>query len=383
MEPDSAHLACLVHDYISSVDPKLAKKFKKEANFDSDLPPGSPSLGDVVKHFKEKMNPKIKRKIETLEEKSQSIKKSKKTLDIESSEKDEEKKDCGAEAEEKPKLEAKKIKRFHPVPIERKKIYIRNVGKDCVYEDLQETVEKFGEVTDFFNAGKGFCFLTFSSGKAAKDCVIALNKTEIAGKTVLVNIAREESETLAASNVIEGCKVFVHGVKQETCDDDIKAEFEEFGKVIDSFNPGKGFAFVTFYTPEEATAAAEALNGKEVCGSTVSVNVSKPKEKSQADDKEGAKAKKNKKEKKEGIRVFVNNVSEETSQDDLKAAFAAHGTVTDAYNPGKGFAFVNFDTEDEANAAIEAMNGKEVCGKEVECNIAKLKKKVQKGRARS
>ena len=78
MEPDSAHLACLVHDYISSVDPKLAKKFKKEAHFDSDLPPGSPSLGDVVKHFKEKMNPKIKRKIETSEEKSQSIKKSKK-----------------------------------------------------------------------------------------------------------------------------------------------------------------------------------------------------------------------------------------------------------------------------------------------------------------
>jgi len=55
-----------------------------------------------------------------------------------------------------------------------------------------------------------------------------------------------------------------------------------------------------------------------------------------------------------------------------------HGTVTDAYNPGKGFAFVNFDTEEEANAAIEALSGKEVCGKEVECNIAKFKKKVQK-----
>jgi RNA recognition motif-containing protein len=44
--------------------------------------------------------------------------------------------------------------------------------------------------------------------------------------------------------------------------------------------------------------------------------------------------------------------------------------------------FVNFVTEDEANAAIEAINGKEVCGKEVECNFAKFKKKVQKGRAK-
>jgi len=382
MEPDSAFLACLVHDYISTVDPKLAKKFKKEANISTQLGPGSPALGDVVLHFKEKMDPKIKRKIETLEESSHSIKKYKKTSeDIAPSDQDKEKKDCGAEskAEEKIEIEeAKKTKKFHPVPIERKKIYIRNVGKDCVYEDLQETVEKFGEVSDFFNAGKGFCFLTFSSGKAANDCVAALNKTEVAGKIVLVNIAREESESLAASNVIEGCKVFVHGVKQETSQEDIKAEFDKFGKVVDSFNPGKGFAFVTFHTAEEATAAAEALNGKEVCGSTVSVNVSKPKEKSKANEKEGGKAKKNKKEKKEGIRVFVNNVSEGTSQDDLKAAFAAHGTVTDAYNPGKGFAFVNFDTEEEANAAIEALSGKEVCGKEVECNIAKFKKKVQK-----
>ena len=111
--------------------------------------------------------------------------------------------------------------------------------------------------------------------------------------------------------------------------------------------------------------------------------MSKPKEKPEADKKEGVKSGKKKKEKKEGIRLFVNNVSEDTSQDDLKAAFSAHGSVTDAYNPGKGFAFVTFATEDEANAAIEALNGKEVCGKEVECNIAMFKKKVQKGRARS
>ena len=77
MEPDSAFLACLVHDYISTVDPKLANKFKKEANLSSQLDPGSPALGDVVLHFKEKMNPKIKRKLETLEETSPSIKKSK------------------------------------------------------------------------------------------------------------------------------------------------------------------------------------------------------------------------------------------------------------------------------------------------------------------
>eukprot|EP00090_Calanus_glacialis_P040971 TRINITY_DN717_c0_g1_i5.p1 TRINITY_DN717_c0_g1~~TRINITY_DN717_c0_g1_i5.p1 ORF type:complete len:381 (+),score=141.73 TRINITY_DN717_c0_g1_i5:60-1145(+) len=361
MDPD--YLNCLVHDYISTVDQKLAKKFKKEAKLTSELPPGSPVIGDVVKYFNETSNnTKKKRKNDFPKEESTSIKKSKE--------------DPAPDDVVLLKQELKKRLK----PVERKKIFIRNVRKDCTYEDFQEKVEKFGEVADFFNPGRG-CFITFASAKAAQECVAALNKTEIAGKIVLINIAREESE--AEANTIEGCKLFVHGVKQETDEEDIKAAFEEFGKVVDSFNPGKGFAFVTFSTPEEATAAAEALNGKEVCGSTVSVNVSKPKVNPEADKNEGVKAAKNKKEKKLDIRLFVNNVGEDTSQDDLKAAFSAHGYVTNAYNPGKGFAFVDFATEDEANAAIEALNGKEVCGKEVECNIAKFKKKVQKGRARS
>jgi polyadenylate-binding protein len=155
--------------------------------------------------------------------------------------------------------------------------------------------------------------------------------------------------------------------------------------VIDCFNPGKGFAFVTFHTPVGATVAAEALHGKEVCGSTVSVNVSKPKANPEADKNEGVKAGKNKKEKKLDIRLFVNNVGEDTSEDDLKAAFSAHGNVTNTYNPGKGFAFVNFATKAEAYAAIEALNGKDVNGKEVQCSIAFKKKKEQKRirRARS
>ena len=281
-------------------------------------------------------------------------------------------------AREKP--EAKAASQKKKVPAERREIFIRNVGKDFVYEDFKSKVEQFGEVTNFVNSGRGFCFLTFSSTEAANACVVALNNTEIAGKTVQMNIARKKTVAGATDNV-DGCKLFVHGVKQETDADELKTAFEKFGNVTDSFNPGKGFAFVTFSTPEEATAAAEGLNGKEVCGNSVSVNVSKPKVKPEAEKKEGGKALKKKKAL-ASVRLFVNNVSENTSQDDLKAAFSAHGTVTDAYNPGKGFAFVNFATADEAQAAIDALSGQEVCGKEVECNIAKFKK-VQKGRGKS
>jgi len=353
MDPDTDYVKWTVHQYLAMVAPKLAKKFKKEANLVTDLPPGSPALVDIVQHYNDTARQDTKRKAsqESSDDSGKGLKKVKKMSDGISN------------------------------TTERKRIFIRNVNKESVYEDFEKSVEKFGTVTDFSNPGRGFCFLTFSTGKSAKDCVAALNKTEVAGKVVLMNISREESES--DTGTAEGCKLFVHGVKQEIDEDDIKSEFEVFGKVVDSFNPGKGFAFVTFSLPEEASAAAEGLDGKEVFGSNISVNVSKPKVKAPAEESKEVKTKKSKKEKNAGIRLFVNNVSEDTSQEDLKKAFDAYGTVTDVYNPGKGFAFVNFSTENEANAAIEALNGKEVCGKEVECNIARFKKKIQKGRAKS
>jgi len=481
---DTQFVNCLVYDYMSTVDAKLAKKFKKEAKVTQELPPGSPGISDILKHFNETSAKQNKRVLGLTEEESSPLKKAKEDLapdksvpsdkELEDSVCDTEKDKVKAAiknnmnvdsesqinldgesvpaerseifirnvskefvyedlgnidqfgevtnfvnqgrgfcfltfsspeaanaciaalndtevagktvhmriAREKP--EAKAASQKKKVPAERREIFIRNVGKDFVYEDFKSKVEQFGEVTNFVNPGRGFCFLTFSSTEAANACVVALNNTEIAGKTVQMNIARKKtagSTGKGTSDNVDGCKLFVHGVKQETDADELKTAFEKFGNVTDSFNPGKGFAFVTFSTPEEATAAAEGLNGKEVCGNSVSVNVSTPKVKPEAEKKEGGKALKKKKAL-ASVRIFVNNVSENTSQDDLKAAFSAHGTVTDAYNPGKGFAFVNFATADEAQAAIDALSGQEVCGKEVECNIAKFKK-VQKGRGKS
>ena len=80
----------------------------------------------------------------------------------------------------------------------------------------------------------------------------------------------------------------------------------------------------------------------------------------------------------EGAKLFVHNVSEDTSQEDLRGAFENHGMVTDAYNPGKGFAFVTFSSPDEAQAAIKAMDGSEVCGQAVNCTLARKRRELSK-----
>merc|ERR1719290_517262 len=73
---------------------------------------------------------------------------------------------------------------------EGRKIFIHNVGEEMQYETFQELVEKHGTVEDFFNPGRGFAFLTFSTAEEAHACIKAMDNTEVGGNVVQMNIAR-------------------------------------------------------------------------------------------------------------------------------------------------------------------------------------------------
>ncbi|MFO1051832.1 MAG: RNA-binding protein [Planctomycetota bacterium] len=77
-------------------------------------------------------------------------------------------------------------------------------------------------------------------------------------------------------------------------------------------------------------------------------------------------------------RLFVGNLSWDTQEDDLIAAFETDGrrvasarimTDRDTGRP-RGFAFVEMETDADAQAAIEAMNGKELDGRPLRVNLA-------------
>jgi cold-inducible RNA-binding protein len=77
-------------------------------------------------------------------------------------------------------------------------------------------------------------------------------------------------------------------------------------------------------------------------------------------------------------KLFVGNLSFKTTENDLQDAFSAHGTVTEtnlmvdrATNRPRGFGFVTMSTPEEAQKAIEAMNGKELDGRALTVNIAR------------
>jgi RNA recognition motif-containing protein len=79
-------------------------------------------------------------------------------------------------------------------------------------------------------------------------------------------------------------------------------------------------------------------------------------------------------------KLFVGNLSFNTTENDLQDAFAAHGTVTEANlmmdrasGRPRGFGFVTMGSPEEAQKAIEAMHGATLDGRNLTVNEARPK----------
>jgi len=88
-------------------------------------------------------------------------------------------------------------------------------------------------------------------------------------------------------------------------------------------------------------------------------------------------------------KLFVGNLSFNTTENDLQDAFAAHGTVTEANlmmdrttNRPRGFGFVTMSSAEEAQKAIDALNGKEMDGRALTVNVAKPREERSGGGGR-
>ena len=77
-------------------------------------------------------------------------------------------------------------------------------------------------------------------------------------------------------------------------------------------------------------------------------------------------------------KLFVGNLSFNTTENDLQDAFAAFGTVMETNllmdretGRPRGFGFITMSSAEEASKAIEAMNGKDMDGRALTVNVAR------------
>lgn len=153
--------------------------------------------------------------------------------------------------------------------------------------------------------------------------------------------------------------------------------FSAFGNILsckiatDVTGQSKGYGFVQFETDEAAKIAIEKLNGMLLNDKQVFVG---PFIRKEERDNTPEKAKFN--------NVYVKNLADSTTEEDLKTIFGEHGAITsvvvmrDGEGKSKGFGFVNFEEPEDAAKAVEALNGKKVDEKEL--YVGKAQKKSER-----
>ena len=87
-----------------------------------------------------------------------------------------------------------------------------------------------------------------------------------------------------------------------------------------------------------------------------------------------------------GKKLYVGNLSYETSSSDLEKLLSEHGTVESAEvisdratGRSKGFGFVEMGSDDEAQAAISALDGQDYQGRALKVNVAKPREPRRNG----
>lgn len=86
--------------------------------------------------------------------------------------------------------------------------------------------------------------------------------------------------------------------------------------------------------------------------------------------------------------LYIGGLEESVNEETLHAAFIPFGEIKSIQiprdyqeNTHRGFGFVEFDLDEDAADAIENMDGAELFGKVIRCNIARQLPKMDKGKA--
>merc|ERR1712127_585785 len=93
---------------------------------------------------------------------------------------------------------------------------------------------------------------------------------------LVLSLCTPQQQAPSTNMAEQGCKLFVYGVDQNMDNGEIQSHFEKHGRVVDVYNTGKGFAFVTFDSKEEAASATRELDGSTLNGQQIKVNEAKP-----------------------------------------------------------------------------------------------------------
>ncbi|XP_030109305.1 polyadenylate-binding protein 4 isoform X5 [Mus musculus] len=220
----------------------------------------------------------------------------------------------------------------------------------------------------------GYAYVNFQQPADAERALDTMNFDVMKGKPIRIMWSQRDP-SLRKSGV---GNVFIKNLDKSIDNKALYDTFSAFGnilscKVVCDENGSKGYAFVHFETQEAADKAIEKMNGMLLNDRKVFVGRFKSRKEREAEL--GAKAK-------EFTNVYIKNFGEEVDDGNLKELFSQFGktlsvkVMRDSSGKSKGFGFVSYEKHEDANKAVEEMNGKEMSGKAI--FVGRAQKKVER-----
>ncbi|EDO18455.1 hypothetical protein Kpol_1032p49 [Vanderwaltozyma polyspora DSM 70294] len=181
-------------------------------------------------------------------------------------------------------------------------VYVKNVDLEATEEEFEELFKKFGPITsismekDSEGKFRGFGFVNYENHESAAKAVDELNDLEFKSQKLYVGRAQKKYERLQELKKqyeeaklekmakYQGVNLFVKNLDDTIDDELLKKEFESFGTITsvkvmrNETGKSKGFGFVCFSSPEEATRAITEKNQQIVAGKPLYVALAQRKD---------------------------------------------------------------------------------------------------------
>ncbi|CDP15322.1 unnamed protein product [Coffea canephora] len=255
-------------------------------------------------------------------------------------------------------------------------VFVKNLGDSIDSAKLQEMFKPFGNILSCKVAiaddgnSKGYGFVQFDSEDAANSAIEKLNGSVIDDKELFVGKFVKKSDRVLLNPNAKYTNLYMKNLDPEITEDYLNEKFSEFGKIVSLVisksenGASKGFGFVNFESPHDARRAMEAMNGSQL-GSNV-LYVARAQKKAEREEFLRRQFEERKRErvlKYQGSNVYVKNIDDAVTDEELREHFSSCGTITSAKlmrddkGISKGFGFVCFSNPEEAFNAVNTFHG--------------------------
>ncbi|KAH0448582.1 hypothetical protein IEQ34_022382 [Dendrobium chrysotoxum] len=271
-------------------------------------------------------------------------------------------------------------------------IFIKNLDTNIDNKALHDIFVSFGPVlsckvaVDSNGQSKGYGFVQFENEDSAQKAIRKLNGMLVNERKVYVGLFIRRQDRDRENGSPKFTNVYVKNLPETFNEEDLRKEFSEFGdtdSVIimrDAHGVSRGFGFVNFTQPGAAAASVENLNGKTINDKVLYVGRAQKKVDREAELKAKFEQERNGRlEKLKGANLYLKNLDDTVNDKILQELFAPFGKIIsskvmlDSLGQSKGTGFVQFSSTEEANKAVNEMNGKMIGRKPLYVAVAQRK----------